>query len=352
MEKRLLVIDDNQDIVQIISEQLLDLFKFRDGANTVEEAEILLTANNYDVIFLDINLENRNGAEVVRFLIEGNNNNQNTPFVIISGIITPQFIDRFQNRFAGILMKPFDQSDIRDVAERLLGLKPPLAPAPPSKDEIPNLKCEKPFPLVKLEQRVAKILEQVRRTSYLKQVFIQMKLDRPENSALRTRVEMIINISTAICMQMDWNTDKTIEKFIYAAYLHDLSLIDRPDLAQIHTLEALEQLKGKLSDEDYLLVLNHPTATCKALKSLREIPLDVEVMISQHHELSRGEGFPAKIKHQKIPPLSVVFIVAHDLTDYILANPKWSIDDYLKKSSQTFQGSQFVKILRSLSGIK
>ncbi len=352
MEKRLLVVDDNQDIVEIISDELADLFDAIDGANTVEEAEKLLSGNVYTIIFLDINLENRNGAEIVRYLIEANNANKNTPFVIISGIITPKFIKRFQNRFAGILMKPFDQSDIRDVAERLLGLKESPNTTDESPDDIPRLKCEKPFPIVKLEHRVGKILEQVRKTSYLHQTFVQMRLNRHNDNTFRTEVEMIINISTAICMQMDWNTEKTLEKFVYAAYLHDFSLVDRSDLARIHSTEALVGLKDKLSPEDYQFVLDHPNATCKSLDSLKEITPDIALMIAQHHELPSGKGFPAKITHTKIPPLSVVFIIAHDLTHYLLANPKGSIEEYVKNSLLNFKGSHFIKILKALTAIK
>lgn len=352
MEKRLLVVDDNQEIVEIISGELADLFDVLDGANTVEEAEKLLAENVYSVIFLDINLENRNGAEVIKFLIEANNANKNTPFVIISGLITPKFIKQLHNRFAGMLMKPFEPGDIRDIAERLLGLKESPAIQGESNDDIPHLKCEKPFPIVKLEQRVGKILDQVRNTSYLRQSFVQMRLNRQNDNTYRKEVEMIINISTAICMQMDWNTDKTLEKFVFAAYLHDLSITDRSDLARIHSSEALVEMKGKLSPEDYQLVLDHPTLTCKSLESLKEIAPDVQMMIAQHHELPTGNGFPAKMTHSKIPPLSVVFIVAHDLTHYLLNNPNGSIEEYVKNALLNFKGSHFIKIVKSLTAVK
>ena len=150
----------------------------------------ILNKNTYDLIFLDINLENRNGAEIVKFLIqEPNNPNKNAPFVIISGIITPQFVDRYQKRFAGILMKPFDHSDIRKTTEEILGLRPVAVPRAldvASPDEIPYLKCALPFPLLQLEQRVNKILDQVRKSPKLKLLFAQMKIDRNEDNYILT----------------------------------------------------------------------------------------------------------------------------------------------------------------------
>jgi response regulator RpfG family c-di-GMP phosphodiesterase len=356
MEKKLLIIDDNKEVVEVISEVLTDLFDIIDSANTVDEAEKVLIANSYSLIFLDINLENRNGAEVVKFLIETPNNpNKNAPFIIISGIITQQFVDRYQKRFAGILMKPFDHEDVRRMASDIMEQKK----LPESKtseevsvDEIPFLKCGLPFSIVQLEQRVNKILDQVRKSAKLKQLFTQMKIDRNSDNYVLTHIGMLINISSAICMEMEWNTDKTLEKFVYAAYLHDMALANRPDLARINTFEALELQKDTLSPTDYKMVFEHPNIAARSIEGLREIPADVATIIRQHHELPKENGYPNKYGFQKIPPLSVVFIIAHDLTEYILANPKWDIEEYISKSRSKFKGSHFSKILFSLSDIK
>lgn len=356
MEKRLLIIDDNKEVVEVVTEVLSDLFDNIDSANTVEEAEKILRENTYSIIFLDINLENRNGAEVIKFLIQAQDNpNKNVPFVIISGIITPQFVDRYQKRFAGILMKPFDHEDVRNVAEEILGLKNTAvlkAPEEASLDEIPYLKCELPFSITQLEQRVNKILDQVRKSAKLKQLFTQMNIDRNADNYILSHIGALINISTAICMQMEWNTDKTLEKFVYAAYLHDMALANRPDLARINTFEALEALKDTLPPNEYKIVFEHPNIAARSIEGMREIPQDVAMIIRQHHELPKETGYPNKAGYQKIAPLSVVFIVAHDLTEYILANPKWNIEEYVNKSRSKFKGSHFSKILQLLSDIK
>jgi response regulator RpfG family c-di-GMP phosphodiesterase len=356
MQKRLLLIDDNQEIIEVISEIISDLFEVCDSANTVEEAEELLKKNNYSMIFLDINLENRNGAEVVKFLLENPDNaNKNSPFVIISGIITPQFVDKHQKRFAGILMKPFEHEEVRRIAEEILGIREVsivkvLEDTPV--DEIANLKCELPFPMAQLDQRVSKILDQVKKSAKLRQLFTQMKVDRNDDNYILTHIGMMINISTAICMQMEWNTDKTLEKFVYAAYLHDMALANRPDLARLNTFEALEEQKDKLTPSEYKLVLEHPNIAANSLVGMVDIPMDVEAMIRQHHELPKGTGFPGKHGHQKIAPLTVVFIVAHDLAEYILKNPKWKVDEYVAKSKSKFPGSHFIKIVRCLLDVK
>jgi response regulator RpfG family c-di-GMP phosphodiesterase len=356
MEKRLLIIDDNKEIVEVAGEILLDLFDVVESANTVDQAISLLQNQTYSFIVLDINLEGRNGAEVIKYLVENpENSNKEVPFVIISGMITPQFVERNRQRFAGILMKPFAHNELRVIVENNLNgvkVETEAVPAGPTIDEIPYLKCNLPFPIIQLEQRVNKVLDQVRKSSKLKQLFSDLKIDRTGDNYIITHIGMLINIATGICIQMEWNTDKTLEKFVYAAYLHDMALSERPDLAKITTFAQLESLKDKLSAVDYKLVFEHPNIAARSIDNMREIPQDVQLIIKQHHELPKEDGFPAKCSFQKITPLSTVFIIAHDLTEFILANQKWTMEDYIKKSKSKFKGIHFSKILSSLSDIK
>jgi response regulator RpfG family c-di-GMP phosphodiesterase len=348
MEKTLLIVDDNKEIIDIVSEILSDLFDKIMTAGTVDEAQKVLQENTFSFVILDINLEGRNGAEVIKFLVDTDNPNKSCPFVILSGIITPQFIQKHNQRFAGILMKPFEHSELLDIVENILNDKQPAARL----EELPYIKCDLPFPIVQLEQRVSKVMEGVRKNNKLRELFAQMKIDRSGDNYMMTHIGMLINISTGICIQLEWNTDKTLEKFVYAAYLHDMALSDRPDLAKLNTSEELEAKKATLSEYDYKLVLEHPNIADRSLEGMREIPPDVQMIVKQHHELPKGTGFPTKMTYQKISPLSTVFIVAQDLTEHILANPKWSMENYLKEAKSKFKGTHFIKVLSALDSIK
>ena len=350
MQKTLLIIDDNKEIIDVVSEILKDMFSKIESATTVDRAEVLLVENTFDIIILDINLEGRNGAEIIKYLIENDkNSNCNTPFLIISGIITPQFIEKNCKRFAGILMKPFEHSEIYTMVENIIGGK--KVEIETEAGEIPYVKCKLPFPIAQLEQRVNKIVDQVKKSSKLKQLFAQMQVDRSGDNYLLTHVGMLINISTGICIQMGWNTDKTLEKFVYAAYLHDMALSARPELAKINTRIELEIQKDKLSASDYKLVFEHPNIAAKTLEDILEVPHDVAMIIRQHHELPKENGYPTGCSFQKIAPLCTVFIVAHDLTEHILSTPNWTIEEYVKKAKSRFTGAHFSKVLLTLLDI-
>lgn len=358
MKNRLLIIDDVFEVVEVVSHVLIDMFDIIESASTVNEALKLIGDNTYSLIFLDINLGNRNGAEVVKFLIESSENpNKNVPFVILSGIITPEFIERNKKRFAGMITKPFDHDAMVKLVENIIKKRDSNeveveVEAEVLLQDIPYMKCALPFPVEELDQQVNKVLDQVRKSSKLNQLFSQMKIDRKKDNYILTHISMLINISTAISMKIGWNTDKTLEKFVFAAYLHDLALSSRPDLARIDTFAKLELLKDNLSPAEYLLVFEHPNIAANSIEDMHEIPPDVTTIIRQHHELPNETGYPTKCNQLKIAPLAAVFIVAHDLTDFILDNSKWTMESYIKKSKAKFKGPHFLKIMKILEEIK
>ena len=344
MEKILLIVDDSKEIIDVLKELLADLFDKIITAESVETAQDRLNENVYSCIILDINLVGRNGAEVVKYLVERpDNKNNQCPVVILSGIINAQFAEKYGQRFAAIITKPFNHEDLIIRIKSILETGSDL-------EEIPDIECALPFPIPQLEQKVSKIMDQVRKSSKLKQLFAEMKVDRSGDNFIMAHIGMLINISTGICIKMEWNTDKTLEKFVYAAYLHDMALSSRPDLAKIHgsTFE-LDLIKDKLSASDFKLVLEHPNIAAKKIEEITEIPPDVELIVRQHHELPKENGFPNKLSFSKITPLSSVFITAHDLTHFILDNPKWTMKDYIAKAKVKFKGPHFAKILSALN---
>lgn len=371
MEKRLLIIDDNKEVTAIVSHVLSYLFDAIDIANSVGKAKKYLVNRNYTIVFLDIDLDKRNGAEILQFLIDNPENaNNEASFVILSGIITPQFVDRYQNRFAGILMKPFEHEDLVLMVDNIftklegkkaIGLDDEEAGEFPEEfaHEFTEVKYDFPFPIIQLPLRVHKILGQVKKSVKLNQLLRGMKIDRSDNNYFLTHIGILINIASAICVQIEWDSDKTLEKFVYAAYFHDMVLANRLDLIKVNSQYDLDKLKESCSTDEYYLVFEHANIAANIVKNVPGIPADVEGIIRQHHEHPNGAGFPAKCSEQKIMPLSVVFIVAHDFTDYIISNPKWdpnnlrgSVEDYLAGASRRYQGIHFTKVFRALYKFK
>ena len=116
---RILVVDDEQNVVEI----LLDLFSEHpydvDAVNTGEEALESLEAGSYDLLLTDINLPGVNGLEVLAAAREAN---PEMVVVIITGFAsTGTAIDALRHGAYDYITKPFDLWEVDQVVAR--GLK-------------------------------------------------------------------------------------------------------------------------------------------------------------------------------------------------------------------------------------
>jgi len=117
MKKKVLVIDDEEDIRNIIGEfcEIIGLEK-EICANGKEGLEIFKN-ENFDLIITDIKMPDMDGYEFVKKIREMNNS---IPIVICSGFIDEKTKDKF--REIGInyyLEKPFKLNEIKELVERL-----------------------------------------------------------------------------------------------------------------------------------------------------------------------------------------------------------------------------------------
>lgn len=356
MEKYLLIVDDDYKILEQLEELLGGLFTKVIRATTVDEAKSYLKQHTFSFIILEIKFNGRNGGEVLKFIQESTDNlNNDCPIAIVSGIVTSEFIERNLHRFAGIFMKPFDGEILKNVVRSQLGKSAEaddLRVEENEQDVVPGFKYDLPFPIEKLEEKVEIILEQAKKNAKLKNLFAQLKINRSKDNFIQAHIGVLINVSTGISVQMGWDTEKTLEKFVYASYLHDMALHHRPDLAHIKDRIELETKKDQLSATEYKLVYDHPTIAGKILDDIPEIPPDVGLIVRQHHELPRENGFPAGLSHSKIVPLATIFIVAHDMTHYVFENPQWTVADYVEKAKVKFRGGHFQKVLTALNEMK
>ncbi len=357
MEKLLLVVDDNVEMANSLVEFLGDLVDGVSVAHTVDEAQDLLVAKTFALMTLDINLRGRNASEIIKFLKEAPENpNTKVPTIIISGMVSAQFIEKNKSKFAGVLGKPFQINELREVAIKALNNEDLVEQQEEVElsyfDRIPFLKCKVPYTIKELDEKVAKTTFQLKKGTTPKALFNAIKVDRDPAKYYTEHTNILLNILLALAVHLEWTTDKTIGKLIYAAYLHDIALHDKPHLARINTLSELESKKFELDPHDYKLVFEHPNMAATTMAGYTGMDPDIVTMIRQHHELPNETGFPAKISYSKIIPMSALFTVAHDLADYMLDNPNWNLDQFIHSAKMKFKGPVFLKVLAGLPSLK
>ena len=154
-------------------------------------------------------------------------------------------------------------------------------------------------------------------------------------------------IACSLATSITWSSDTTFQKLTFAAFFHDM-IITNNALAQIKDPVELERRKSEFTEEEYKRFNMHPAAIAQMITKFSEVPTDVDMIIAQHHEKPDGSGWPRKLQGQNIAPLSALFIIAHDIVDYIFENGTENIDAYFVDYKAKYSSGHFRKILAQM----
>ena len=92
----------------------------------------------------------------------------------------------------------------------------------------------------------------------------------------------------------------------------------------------------------------HPVHAADYVRKMSEIPADVDQIVFQHHERPDGSGFPRSLSGKFISPLTSVFIVAHDIVEFMNNRPGESVDVFLSENELLYHHGTFRKIWLNL----
>lgn len=169
------------------------------------------------------------------------------------------------------------------------------------------------------------------------------------NSYLSSHSMMIAYISCGLAQQLEWSSKFTYVKLSLAAVFHDLAL-EVEDPEKIRELQELACSPGSKATKELKKFRKHPAKSAELLAKMKQIPPDVECIILQHEERPDGTGFPHRLTHQRLNPLSALFILTEDLVDFLFENGH-SIDDlgaFLEEKEDLYSRGHFRKILELL----
>ncbi len=123
---------------------------------------------------------------------------------------------------------------------------------------------------------------------------------------------MLSYMACEICTHLDWDSEETRNKLIYASLLKDIK-VGNADLAMAVDLQSSELLK--FSEEEIAKYKKHPLEAAQMIAEAKAFPLNIEDLVAQHHENPEGTGFPRKLEANRVNQLSATFIVAHNFVN-------------------------------------
>ena len=126
----------------------------------------------------------------------------------------------------------------------------------------------------------------------------------------------------------------TVDKFYNIALLHDIGKIGIPD--------AILQKPGKLTDDEFAVMKNHPSRGYAILKDV-QIQEDLAAGAHHHHERFDGKGYPDGLRGQNIPWVARIIAVADTFDAMSSTRPyrKRLPEDFIVQEIKNCAGTQF-----------
>lgn len=143
-------------------------------------------------------------------------------------------------------------------------------------------------------------------------------------------------------------SDDECKKIYYTALLHDVGKIGVSD--------SIITKNGKLTDEEYAAMKQHPVIGNQILSSVKDYPY-LSIGAHYHHERYDGKGYPDHLKGEDIPEIARIISVA-DAYDAMTSNrsyrsaiPQQIVREEIVKNAGTQFDPEMAKIMQYLIDI-
>jgi hypothetical protein len=145
------------------------------------------------------------------------------------------------------------------------------------------------------------------------------------NSQLGFRFQrnyMVSIIGHLIVKSSDWAESKHSEYINMASYIHDMFLESEEEMDIASQFE-LDQFTTDRTKKER--INKHALLAADKVMAMDQIPADVANIVRQHHGMNSGVGYSTDFAEQ-IKKLSIVFIVAEEVSCSILKSPREKIN--------------------------
>jgi response regulator RpfG family c-di-GMP phosphodiesterase len=160
--------------------------------------------------------------------------------------------------------------------------------------------------------------------------------------------QKIILVSHLTMLMIDcflWKSTVLKEKAAMAALFCDV-LLKPEDFQTLKDIEDIYELPEH--------ILKHPLQTCHMLKAFPKlVSQETLIIIEQHHEKPKGDGFPHKLSANRIHQLAAIFIIAQDFVEQLAKN-NFDIESRFQikhNLNQTYPFGTFAKALEALNTV-
>lgn len=313
----MLVVDDeplNLELLRITFESSYHV----ECASSGEEALEFINTTIPDIIILDINMPNMNGRETFERIkkIDGCSG---IPVVFLTSYDDEDTeLELFRAGAMEFVSKPFIPEIMKERIRRLIELTNLQNVL---QDEIER----KTNDLVRSNRKIKKLSEQIIRA-------LTSAIDA-KDAYTNGHSNRVAKYSREIAVRMG-KSDIEVNDIYYAAMLHDVGKIGIDD--------KIINKPGRLTDEEFNTIKEHPAKGAAILKQISEMP-NLSFGARWHHERYDGRGYPDGLKGEEIPEIARIICVA-DCYDAMSSNRSYRKaleQNIIRKEIEKGKGTQF-----------
>jgi putative two-component system response regulator len=286
---RILIVDDEYEIRQLLLELLSEQFDC-EGSSTAEEALEHLRKSQFELVISDITMPGMSGLDMIPHV---KSVSPDTVVVMISGMQTVESaIGALRLGAFDYLMKPFDLRQVEAVVKRALEHHELIVAKQRYENHLEEL----------VEQRTAELdraldsLENAYRST-LKALTAALET---RDSETHGHSERVVSYSLRLGREYGLSRDE-LKALEFGSLLHDIGKIGVPD--------SILRKPAKLTEEEWVRMREHPMHGQQILRGIEFLKGAARV-VAQHHEKWDGSGYPLGLREEDIDVCARIFSVA------------------------------------------
>ncbi len=314
MDERVVVVDDDAIILKnanlILAEAGFKVTCLKSGKLLMD----YIAVNQADLLLLDIRMPDMDGFETIRVLREWESDNSREAVPVIFLTANEDSESEARGLSLGALdfiRKPFSSEALKIRVRNLIDLIRLQR----------DLHREVKIKTAELESLSLHVVQTLAKTIDAK------------DSYTNGHSERVAEYSREIARRYGYDEDRQ-EEIYMMGLLHDVGKIGIPD-------DVINK-PGKLTDEEFALIKQHPVKGAEILATVSEMPKLV-TGARWHHERYNGKGYPDGLKGEEIPEEARIIAVA-DAYDAMTSHRSYRDiipQDHVKSEIEKGIGSQF-----------
>jgi len=313
----ILCIDDNPEVLKLMKMLLADEFDL-ELVTSAEQGLKFLREKGPDLVLCDVMMPGMDGHAFAR-AVKADETIKHIPIILVTARTGAEMIDEgLQAGADDYISKPFDSTELKARIRSQLRVR--------------QMESELALANKNLRMRTSDLVDQ-QRSLFLSTVKSLASAIDAKDEYTRHHSTRVTDFSLKIAGKMGFS-EKELGDLELAALLHDVGKIAVP--------ESILNKPGKLTQEEFTLIKEHPVRGEAILSPVIELK-EIARVVRAHHERYDGTGYPDRLKGREIPLGARIMTIADTYDSITSERPyrKASSHRYAVKEIIACSGTQF-----------